>query len=225
MKTPPLYSDRSFFFQEELSWFLSPAIKDFSSFCLARVPSCFFEAPASSSGKYHPEYTKQKGGLVLHTRAAMGIAKKLLEGCIHDFQRDFFCASPDDFHDALLLALLFHDSCKFGAEERPYDPSMHTVFEHPLIAGEFLRTYADIYKNLRGKPPFPKNDFAIVMLAAQAVVTHMGVFNISKYSNIVLPSVVHASWLGQVVHICDLIASDCHIQYLFNHHIEEGHNG
>lgn len=155
----------------------------------------------------------------------MGIAKKLLEGRIQDFQRDFFCASPDDFHDALLLALLFHDSCKFGAEERHYDPSMHTVFEHPLIAGEFLRTYADIYKNLRGKPPFPKNDFAIVMLAAQAVVTHMGVFNISKYSNVVLPSVVHASWLGQVVHICDLIASDCHIQYLFNHHIEEGHHG
>ena len=84
MKTPPLYSDRSFFFQDELSWFLSPAIKDFSSFCLARVPSCFFEAPASSSGKYHPEYTKQKGGLVLHTRAAMGIAKKLLEGRIQE---------------------------------------------------------------------------------------------------------------------------------------------
>ena len=42
------------------------------------LPDYFFEVPASSTGKYHPEFALGEGGLVRHTKLAVRIAIELL---------------------------------------------------------------------------------------------------------------------------------------------------
>ena len=42
------------------------------------LPDYFFEIPASSTGKYHPEFAATEHGLVKHTKVATRIAYELL---------------------------------------------------------------------------------------------------------------------------------------------------
>lgn len=57
-------------FKKELSYIESPIVRTIVEDLLSEVPNYFFEIPASSTGKYHPDYALGKGGLVRHTKAA-----------------------------------------------------------------------------------------------------------------------------------------------------------
>ena len=46
------------------------------------LPNYFFEVPASSTGKYHPEFALGDGGLIRHTKVAVRIAYELLNNNI-----------------------------------------------------------------------------------------------------------------------------------------------
>ena len=43
-----------------------------------KVPPYFWEIGASSSGKYHPKFSQNDGGLVRHTKAVVMFAEELL---------------------------------------------------------------------------------------------------------------------------------------------------
>lgn len=43
------------------------------------LPDYFFEAPASSTGKYHPAFANEPGGLILHSLAAARYADSVME--------------------------------------------------------------------------------------------------------------------------------------------------
>lgn len=68
---------KSTVFQKELNLIKDTNLRDFIAICLDNAPDYFFEMPASSTGKYHPEYTLGEGGLVRHTKAAVAIAADL----------------------------------------------------------------------------------------------------------------------------------------------------
>ena len=66
-------------FNKELNYIKNERIKRSLVIMLDKLPDYFYEVPASSTGKYHPEYALGKGGLVRHTKAAIRIAKELLD--------------------------------------------------------------------------------------------------------------------------------------------------
>ena len=148
---------------------------------LQHVHEKFFRVPASSTSKYHPEYTAGEHGLYKHTCAAVAIANTLLE---IDFYKTEF---SDDLKDYIRAALILHDCCKRG-KDFEYE---YTVFEHPLLACDLITTVC-------GECEFTD---AVTNL----IKCHMGQWNTSKGSKIVLPLPLLPAQL--FVHTCDYLAS------------------
>ena len=66
-------------FEDEIKLLKIKKVKDACSKMIELLPDYFFEVPASSTGKYHPEYALGDGGLLRHSKAAARIAYELLE--------------------------------------------------------------------------------------------------------------------------------------------------
>ena len=147
------------------------------------VPVYFYTVSASSSGKYHPSYTLGEGGLIRHTKAAVQIAECLL-GLEHN-------APLNLHHDEIIVALIIHDSFKHGVVDRG-----HTLFNHPNIAAQKFKEFAELkqYKNLNQ-----------IDMISDLVRSHMGQWNTSKYSQVVLDKPFTKE--QQFVHMCDYLAS------------------
>lgn len=115
-------------FDNELGLINDARIRKFVEACLGDAPEYFWRVPASSSGKYHPEWAQGEGGLVRHTKAAVGVAVDLLRAYPHlEKDRDF-----------IIAALLLHDTLKRGTGEG------HTVKEHPLLPEQYYRAHAEL---------------------------------------------------------------------------------
>lgn len=179
-------------FENELSTFEDKDYRDFAEYCLARVPDYFFTIPASSTGKYHPNYCLGEGGLVRHTKAAMQIGEYL-------FECGTFAGSSFVYNtkDVIRLCLMFHDCCKQGTTN---SGSGHTEFEHPLMAQEFMINCYKDYQDTCNDIGLYEND-----LDFNSIASHMGKWNTSKYSNITLPIPIFAD--ERFVHTCDYLAS------------------
>lgn len=81
-----------------------------SLFLEERVPTYFWTDGASSSGKYHPQFSQGKGGLVRHTKAVVLFAEELLRMSSYSFMRD-------DHKDFVIAACILHDTIKYGFNE------------------------------------------------------------------------------------------------------------
>ena len=146
------------------------------------VPTYFFSVPASSSGRYHPAYTLGEGGLVRHTKAVTQIAEELLK-------LEQYADLP---HDEIITACIIHDTFKHGVVD-----AGHTVFEHPMIASEK-------FTDFMAKSHAPVS-ISQVALISSCVATHMGQWNKSDRSSVVLNKPVRRE--QEFVHMCDYLAS------------------
>lgn len=197
----------------ELNYITDPKVYEFAVNSLAKIPEYFFHIPASSSGKYHPNYALGDGGLVRHVRAAMNIYHSMELSDAHMWYQ-WDCSlglTGTAFNDAAYLALLFHDAFKSGKSDTNSDvpPNEHTVHEHPLLAASFLREQLRLYDN-------GSHDFSMIVLeAANAIASHMGKWNISKYSTVILPTPATGDWLARLVHLCDYLASRKELEFQF----------
>lgn len=81
-----------------------------SLFLEERVPTYFWTDGASSSGKYHPQFSQGKGGLVRHTKAVVLFAEELLRMSSYSFMRE-------DHKDFVIAACILHDTIKYGFNE------------------------------------------------------------------------------------------------------------
>jgi len=171
-------------FEREINYIQNPEYKESVKKLMEKVPDYFFEIPASSTGKYHPEFTTGNGGLVRHTKAAVRIAKELLT--LENFKK----AYTSNERDLLLIALLIHDTFKSGEIEEKY-----TRFDHPLLSADFIKKNQNITSF---------NDKEIEFLAT-AISSHMGEWNTNNYSNVVLPKPTAKHQV--FVHMCDFLAS------------------
>ena len=160
-------------------------------YILTQVPDYFYKVPASSTGKYHPEFSLGEGGLVRHTKAAVRIAVELFE--IDEFD--------DEIKDMIIAALILHDTLKHGA-----DYSTYTQFEHPIYAAQFLlKQYEE------GKL---ESQAYVINDVAELIACHMGKWNTNKYSTTVLPS--PRNHVEYFVHMCDYLASRKFLDIKFN---------
>ena len=167
-------------FENEIVLIKDEDIRDSLRVLIDKIPDYFFTIPAASTGKYHPSYAQGDGGLVRHTKAAVRMAHELFG--IYKF--------PDRTKDLIILSLILHDSVKKGEEESKY-----TLFDHPLVAGEFIKKYRDELK-------LTKEDLEFV---CSAIASHMGRFNTSEYSDVILP--LPKTPEEKFVHMCDYLAS------------------
>lgn len=180
-------------FEKEISWIHTENIQQFANYCVDNLPDYFFTVPASSSGKYHPSYALGNGGLVRHTKAAVAIAHELFN--IEAFQRQF----SEIEQDLILLSLILHDGQKQGNGN-----GKHTVFEHPLYAANYVKQCNIECSKLAGWQE---------EMVCNAISSHMGQWNTSKYSEVELPKPIDK--VQKFVHMCDYLASRKFIEINF----------
>lgn len=203
--------ERWSFFNQELNYISNTSIRQFARFLLTKTPEWFFHVPASNTGKYHPKYALGEGGLVRHTKAAIGIYHALAEAeiplfCLYD--TPFGGNAATELDDACYLALMFHDCMKLGTGDNP----QHTVHEHPLLAADFMEAKL---REFLYEHDFDMSDAIIVQEAERAIRSHMGKWNMSKYSSTILPTPLASDWTAKLVHLCDLLASRKQLEYQF----------
>ncbi len=171
-------------FDKEISYIKDNQIKSAMVKLLNILPEYWFEVPASSTGKYHPEYALGDGGLLRHSKAAMRIGYELLS------DPSIGEKYTDHEKDLMLVSLLVHDGLKSGNPKEKY-----TRFDHPiLMANYILEKHEEI--------GISKVD---ATFCADVIKTHMGYWTTDYDGNEVLekPKTKYQNF----VHMCDYLAS------------------
>ena len=148
------------------------------------LPDYFFKVAASSTGKYHPEFTLNEAGLVRHSKAAFRIGYELLNN------NTIGNVFNDEEKDLMLCGILVHDGLKHGLVASKY-----TVFEHPILMADFIR---------ENKDKLTWNDNQINFIAS-IIETHMGEWTVDYKGNEVLKK--PSNKYQKFVHMCDFLAS------------------
>lgn len=171
-------------FRKELSYIKNDEYRKNAEKLLELLPDYFYEIPASSTGKYHPQFALGDGGLVRHTKVAIRLANELLN--LESIGAKF----SDNEKDLIKISLLIHDGLKSGLTHEKY-----TRFDHPLLISKYVKDNKD-------KLTF--NDDEIKYICSN-VETHMGQWNIDYKGNKVLEKPTSESQI--FVHMCDYLAS------------------
>ncbi len=176
------------YFAPEIEFIKNNDIKSDLISVLEIVPDYFFEVSASSTGKYHPSFSQNKGGLLRHTKAAARIAHDLLS-------LEMYNIFSDREKDLIIYALIMHDGFKHGKIK-----GIYTSFDHPLIAGE------EVYK----ASSLPEKEKSLI---SSMIKSHMGEWNTNKYSSVTLPK--PKTECEKFVHMCDCLSSKKYLNIEF----------
>lgn len=176
--------NKSLKFSKELEYIKSEKIKNACQKMIELLPDYFFEVPASSTGKYHPEYALGEGGLLRHTKAAVRIAYELLnDPCIGD-------KYTQDEKDLMIMALILHDGLKSGLNHEKY-----TRFDHPILISDYIM---DNEEELG-------LEVEEIEFLCDAVKTHMGSWT-TDYNGVEVLEKPKTKYQN-FVHMCDYLAS------------------
>lgn len=180
------------YFNKEYEYIKNDKKKNDIRYLVSKLPDYFFEIPASSTGKYHPDFASTSHGLVKHTKVAVRIAKELLDNPgLNNF--------TDDEKDIIIMALILHDGCKSGMVKEKY-----TRFDHPLII-------CDLINENRSKLSLNDDE---VNLLTKIISSHMGIWNKDYNGNEVLP--IPKDKYQRFVHLCDYLSSKKFIDIKFD---------
>lgn len=173
-------------FANELNYINDKDMRTFAAILIADAPEYFFTAPASSSGKYHPYFAREEGGLVKHTRCVAFFAKQLSTCCM----------LTEEENDILVTAAIAHDIRKQGRE----DKGVHTKWEHPELAREYVME------------EWEKNSWLIpnekAEAVAEAVLSHMGQWaHFQKFTKNRPQYPLPEQGIPEYLHIADYMAS------------------
>ncbi len=179
------------YFRKEIFYIKSPIIRRIVSDGVQNIPKYFFTIPASSSGKFHPQYALGNGGLYRHVQAVIIIANEL-------FRMDRFKFSQTQ-KDLIIGSIILHDGWKQGATESGW-----TEFEHPTIAAR------ELWKSVATYDLFDKYYLFQICLN---IASHMGQWNKDeKTGRRLLPPITK---MQKFVHLCDYIASRKQLELTF----------
>ncbi len=171
-------------FEKELKYINNDSYRNDAMYLLDALPDYFYEIPAASTGKYHPQYAQGDGGLVRHTKAAVRMAYELLSDPAIGNKY------TSDEKDLMMIGLMLHDGLKLGKEKEKY-----TKFDHPLLVGEFI-------KENRANLNFTD---AEINFLSDVIASHMGPWTKDYDGNEVLP--YPKTKYQNFVHMCDYLAS------------------
>ena len=195
---------KSELFKNELDTIIHDDIREFAKVVLDDAPNYFFKVAASSTGKYHPAYALGDGGLMRHTKAVVRIYNYIANLKQYNLGNRFI--------DLGRVACLAHDIQKSGTEEYYNERSKNgervfTVFNHPLLAAEFIRKYKGKY--------LIDDEIEIIALM---ISSHMGQWNTNTKEDIVLPE--PETELEKIVHLADYLASRKDIDISFKDDVQ-----
>lgn len=171
------------YFNKEYSYIKDDKKREDLKYLVSNLPDYFFEIPASSTGKYHPEFASTTHGLVKHTKVAVRIAHELLDNPgLNNF--------TDDEKDIIIMALVLHDGLKSGKIREKY-----TRFDHPLLVCDFIREH-------NGKLSLSDDEIEFL---TRIISSHMGIWNKDYNGNEVLS--IPKDKYQRFVHMCDYLSS------------------
>lgn len=179
-------------FKKELEYIKDEKIKESTVYILDKLPDYFYHIAASSTGKYHPEFSLGEMGLVRHVKVAVRIAEEL-------FNNPSLCNFNEHEKDLIRMAIILHDGLKKGIKEEKY-----TLFDHPIIMANFLEENKD---NLS----ISKEDVDDVI---RMIKSHMGPWNVDNYTGKELP--IPKNKDERFVHMCDYLSSRKFLNVKFN---------
>ena len=180
-------------FKKEINYIKNDIYKNDLEYLIDKLPDYFFEVPASSTGKYHPEYATGEGGLVRHTKVVARIAFELLSN------PSIGGKYTKDERDLMIIACILHDGFKSGVNQEKY-----TRFDHPLIASKYVR-------DSKGNLSMNEEN---VELIASCIETHMGPWT-TDYDGVEVLSPPKTKYQN-FVHMCDYLASKKFLNVVFD---------
>ena len=177
------------YFNKEYTYIKDDKIREDLKQLVNKLPDYFFEIPASSTGKYHPEFASSEHGLVKHTKVAVRIANELLSnpGLNNFTNRE---------KDLIIMSLILHDGLKSGKVKEKY-----TRVDHPLLVCDFIKENSKL----------PDEDIELLI---KMISSHMGIWNTDYNGNEVLPK--PKDKYQRFVHMCDFLSSKKFINVNFN---------
>ena len=125
-------------FKTELSYIKNLKYRESAKKMIELLPDYFFEIPASSTGKHHPKFAQNEGGLVRHTKVAVRMCYELSKNNTIGY------SFTDDEKDLMLIALIMHDGVKSGLIKEKY-----TRVDHPLLCLPFLFLCFEVDQSLK----------------------------------------------------------------------------
>ena len=165
-------------FERELSLIVDEELRmQVKSYMEEATPDYFWTDGASSSGKFHPQFSQGIGGLVRHTKAVVMFAEELLRMSSYAYMRD-------EYKDFVIAACILHDTCKYGMYE--YDKS-----EYKNHAANAANRFAEwCYEG----------DYRAHYLLLQAIRSHMGQWSTEREDR-------PFTSVDRCVHMADYMAS------------------
>ena len=173
-------------------------VKKFMEQCIETIPEYWYTVPASSTGKYHPNYALGNGGLMRHTIALLRFFNRLVRNTMY--------GSPftNREMDLLRVACLMHDSRKSGSDE-DFAISKYTKFDHPILAANVVRSIETEYITVEEKE-----------LIANAIESHMGQWNVDTYGKSKVELPLPTNKYQKIVHLVDYLAAQKGIEVMFD---------
>ena len=176
-------------FEHELGLIPDGGIAKFAEDAIAQLPDYFFVVPASSTGKYHPQYSLGEGGLMRHTKAVFYIALELLVLEQYNFE--------DHQVSIILAAILLHDGRKHGEVKADGSYEKYTQALHPLYQSRALKQNRFLCSTFQPQ---------MINEICKLIETHMGQWNKDyKTHEEILP--LPFTKAQKFVHLCDYLAS------------------
>lgn len=173
-------------------------VKKFMEQCIETIPEYWYTVPASSTGKYHPNYALGNGGLMRHTIALLRFFDRLVRNTMY--------GSPftNREMDLLRVACLMHDSRKSGSDE-DFAVSKYTKFDHPILAANVVRSIETEYITDEEKE-----------MIANAIESHMGQWNVDTYGKSKAELPLPTNKYQKIVHLVDYLAAQKGVEVQFD---------
>lgn len=162
-------------------------IREFATVLIEGLPNYIWEVGASSTGKYHPQYSLGFGGLMRHQIAVVRFLNYFFE--LEQYNTLFTSREMD----LMRVAGLVHDGRKSG-EQSDYEKSKFTKFDHPIQMANVVRSYDGKYLN-----------HDEIEFVAHCIASHMGQWNTDRKSSVVLDKPKDGYQF--FVHLADYLAS------------------
>lgn len=173
--------------QPILNTIINEDIKEFAIVLLEDMPEYIWHVPASSTGKYHPTFSLNEGGLMRHQMAVVRFLNFFFE--LEQYNSKLTTRQMD----LMRVAGLLHDGRKSGSQ-KDYEVSKYTRFNHPLLMADEIRKYDGKYLN-----------HDEIEFVAEAISKHMGQWSEDRKSNVILPK--PDDKFSRMLHVADYLAS------------------
>jgi len=154
---------------------------------------------ASSSGKYHPQFSLGEGGLIRHTKAVCLFVERILSMMPQYDNKEAW--------DIPYCAAILHDMCKYIKGQE------YTEMQHPLIMGKMIREYAK--EKFANFDNLIEGDYTKMLLVADAVECHMSRWHTDKKTGKPL-GIPPTKMEHYIVAIADMISATRNIKIDFD---------